>query len=96
MSNPKETRKQLRNIAQELLPTLLNSELGEAIRKDLSAQIQTRLDVVIKEIKTTLEQIEQRSKDVQGYLVRQTSKPVPAQRGEANERSEQKMESQQS
>lgn len=79
MSNPKELRKQLRNVVQDLLPELVASELGESIRKELSRQIQARLDIMVKEIQGTLQQIDQRSKDVQGYLVRQTLNPVPAQ-----------------
>lgn len=82
MSDAKALRKSLRNVVQELLPSLVKSELGEALRKDLSNQIQTRLDVMIKEIQGTLQQIDQRSKDVQGYLVRQTLKPAPAAQGD--------------
>jgi hypothetical protein len=76
MSNPKELRKQLRNVVQEQLPDLLKSELGNALHKDLSHIIQTRLNVVIKNIQETLEQIDQRSKDIQGYIVRQSLNPI--------------------
>jgi hypothetical protein len=76
MSNPKELRKQLRNVCQDLLPDLLKSELGQALHKDLSQVIQTRLNVVIANIQETLQQIDQRSKDIQGYIVRQSLVPV--------------------
>lgn len=76
MNSPKELRKQLRNVTQELLPDLLQSELGQKLYADLSHVIQTRLDVVIANIHETLQQIDQRSKDIQGYLVRQTLTPI--------------------
>lgn len=76
MSNPKELRKQLRNVVLEQLPDLLKSELGQSLHKDLSHVIQTRLNVVIKNIQETLAQIDQRSKDIQGYIVRQSLIPV--------------------
>lgn len=77
-SQIKTLRKQLRNTVQDILPDLVKSELGESIRKELSKQIHTRLDVVVKEIQTTLATIDQRSKDVQSYLVRATLNPAPA------------------
>lgn len=87
MSNSKELRKSLRNVVQDMLPSLMQSELGEAIRKDLSKQINMRLDLVVKEIQGTLQQIDQRSKDTQGYIVRQSLKPAPviAEEGAKNE-----------
>lgn len=86
MSASKELRKSLRNVVQDLLPDLLKSEFGTSLHKDISKVIQTRLDVMMKEIQDTLKTIDQRSKDVQGYLVRSTLKPVAAnQEGDKNE-----------
>jgi len=69
----------MRQIVKEILPDVLKSELGQSLHKDLSQMIQTRLNVVIKNIQETLEQIDQRSKDIQGYIVRQSLNPAPAQ-----------------
>ena len=82
MSDAKDLRKQLKNVVQAMLPDLINSELGESIRKDLSRQIQARLDVMMEEVRNTLKQIDERSKDIQGYLVRQTSNPMPLINGD--------------
>lgn len=91
MSNPKELRKQLRNVVQDLLPDLIKSELGAAIHKSVSGIIQMRLDVMMKEIQNTLQTIDQRSKDVQGYLVRSTLKsaPVTGEEGKKDEKENQ-------
>ena len=77
MSNPKELRKSLRNVVQALLPDLMKSELGLAIRKELAQQMKIELDLAVGQIQGVLKQIDQRSKDVQGYLVRQTLQPSP-------------------
>lgn len=90
MSNPKELRKSLRNVVQDLLPDLLKSELGAAIHKSVSGIVQARLDVMMKEIQNTLQTIDQRSKDVQSYLVRSTLQPAPAAQTEGNKDEEQK------
>lgn len=72
-SNAKLLRKQLRNVVQELLPQLVTDELKAAMHQQLAIEIQKRLDNVTKNVKETLDMIDQRSKDIQGYLVRQTS-----------------------
>lgn len=90
MSNAKELRKSLRNVVQELLPDLMKSEMAESIRKELANQVQARLDIIVKEIKATLEQIDQRSKDVQGYLVRATLNPSPAAEPQGETKNEEK------
>ena len=77
MSSPKELRKSLRNVVQALLPDLLKSEFGNSIRKELSQQMKIELDLAVGQIQGVLKQIDQRSKDTQGYLVRQTLQPTP-------------------
>lgn len=79
MSNAKELRKSLRNVVQELLPDLIKSELGNSLRKELSEQMKVHLDLAVGQIQGVLKQIDQRSKDVQGYLVRQTLQPTVSQ-----------------
>jgi len=77
MGNPKELRKQLRNVVQDLLPDLIKSEFGESVRKELHAQSHARLDELMKNVQAMLKQMDDRSKDIQGYLVRQSLKPAP-------------------
>lgn len=73
MSNEaKLVRKQLRTIAQELLPELLKAELQSAMYKELTDQIHVRLDKITQTVKDTLNQIDERSKDIQSFAVRQS------------------------
>lgn len=74
MSNPaKMLRSQLRQIVKEILPDLLTSEMKSALHEQLRVEVQKRLDNVTKNVKETLDTIDQRSKDVQSYLVRATT-----------------------
>lgn len=57
----KDLRKQLRNVIQEILPELLTSELMKVLEQKITA----RLDL-----------IDQRQKDITGYMVRQSA-PAP-------------------
>lgn len=66
-------RGQLRQIVAELLPSLLTEALKNELHKQMALEVQKRLDGVVKEVKGTLDTIDQRSKDVQSYLVRQTT-----------------------
>jgi len=72
----KVLRSQLRQIVKEILPDLLSAELKSEIHKTLAVEVQKRLDNVTKNVKETLDTIDQRSKDIQGYLVRQTTVPT--------------------
>lgn len=75
MSNQaKLLRSQLRQLVKEILPELLSSELRSEMHQKLAVEVQKRLDNVTKNVKDTLETIDQRSKDIQSYLVRQTTK----------------------
>lgn len=80
MANPaKILRGQLRQIVKEILPDLLTAEMKSKMHEELRVEVQKRLDNVTKNVKETLDTIDQRSKDVQGYLVRQTTQvAVPA------------------
>lgn len=66
MSNAKMIRGQLRQIAKEILPELITSELLNAIRNEL------RQELLIK-----LNAIDERNKDIQAYIVRQSAPVVP-------------------
>jgi hypothetical protein len=72
----KTLRKQLRNIAQEMLPTILTQEVVEAIGKTLSQKLETRVDAIDKHIKTALNAIDERSKEVQSFIVRNVGVPA--------------------
>ena len=71
----KDIRKQLRNVVQEMLPGVTSQEMYV----QLSKVINERLDQISKHINSTLETIDQRSKDVQTYVIRQSAQnqPVP-------------------
>lgn len=79
MSDIKTLRKQLRNVVQEILPEILTAELVATIRKDQIVQIDARLNALAKQIQQTLDTIDQRSKDVQAYNIRQSASMLPIQ-----------------
>ncbi len=69
-SKIKELRGQVRQIVKELLPEVLNQEQFKALEKT----ILDRLDVLEKQTKDVLSEMNQRHKDTMGYLVRNTTK----------------------
>lgn len=77
-SNVKFLRRQVRNVAQELAPTLITNELLVELEKKLAARLEDRLDKISAYIKTTLETIDARSKEVQSYVVRNSAIPATA------------------
>lgn len=62
----KMLRGQLRQIAKELLPELLSKEFMDIIRNEL------RQEILIK-----LSAIDERSKDIQAYMIRQSAPVIP-------------------
>lgn len=60
--NPKDLRKQLRNIVQELLT--------EALIKEVMFEVEKRLMDVVKK---RLDMLDERQKDMLGYIVRQSA-----------------------
>lgn len=87
-SNVKLIRKQIKNVVQGLLPSLLTSELMEAVYKRLSADMGARMDVIAKGAQETLKNIDDRQKDFQSMLLRSAaanSPEVPADAIPANE-----------
>lgn len=71
-ANLKAYRKQIRNLAQELLPEMVKDELFKA----LSAQIHAQVEQISANVKFTLKSIDERSKDIQSYIVRQSTAPA--------------------
>lgn len=64
--NFKEIRKQLRNVVREILPEVLGTEAVSVINK----RIDTRLDGISGHMSKTLQDIDQRSRDVQAFVIR--------------------------
>lgn len=69
-SSVKTIRKQLRNVCQELLPTVLKSELYLSIQKELSSIVNKRLDAIDAYVRDQLKEIQDRSIETQSYVVR--------------------------
>ncbi len=77
-SNVKFLRKQVRNVAQAELPGIVTNELILELEKRLSAKVEARLDKITEYIKSALNDIDNRAKETQAYLIRNTSIPAVA------------------
>jgi hypothetical protein len=79
----KDLRKQLRNVVQEILPEVLNAELVTSSHKAVTLKMEARLDAISKYITGQMETIDQRSRDVQDFIIRasapQPQAPAPAE-----------------
>lgn len=76
----KDIRKQLKNVAQAMAPTVLASEAGVHMYKQLMEAVQGKLKDIELQVQETLKQIDQRSVDLQSYAMRQISQmtmPTP-------------------
>ncbi len=65
--NVKLLRSQIRNVVQEILPEILTTDLFTNVSKEMHK----RLDNVTVEVRETLKNLDDRSKTVQDYIVRQ-------------------------
>lgn len=73
MSNPiKQIRGQLRQIVQELLPSIITEALFKEIQKSVKAQ----LDVIEKRHKESLDKMQTHQRETLSYLTRQLTTPV--------------------
>jgi ribosome recycling factor len=68
--NIKQMRGQIRQVVKELLPEILKEELTAKINKDLMSRLDQRLDAITNHIKTALDAIDKRAKEVASYVVR--------------------------
>jgi hypothetical protein len=75
-------RKQLRNVVQGILPEMLHNELVKAVQDEATNMINKRVEALSQNLTKALENIDQRSKDVQSYLIRNTT-AIPAAAVEA-------------
>lgn len=70
MSNhAKDLRKQLRNVVQELLPQLVTAEVYQAALSQVREEIKGSLSSIDKHIKENLAEMNQRSQDIQAYIM---------------------------
>ncbi len=72
MSNAKVVRGQLRQIAKELLPEVINQEQYEVLKK----HIDSRINEIEAFVKKTLTEMNENHKNTMGYLVRQATLPA--------------------
>lgn len=68
---PKELRKSLRNVVNELLPEMLT----QAQFEELSRRIDAKIKKIEDDTKAIMTEMNQRHRDVMGMLVRQVSQP---------------------
>lgn len=77
----KEIRKQLRNVVKENIDDVLKTELVSSLQSDLKKQLTERLNSIDTHIsstvKDTMDKLDERSKEVQAYIVRNYT-PTPA------------------
>lgn len=69
-SNLKDLRKQLRNVVAEMLPQVLTEELVKAMQKAMLDDVARRVGTIERNVKDTMTEMNNRSKDTQSYLVR--------------------------
>lgn len=73
--NAKDLRKQVRNVVQELIGPLLQTEvfqgLADKVQKNVQAVLLTRLQQIDDELNATLKRMEDRSRDVQTFILNQ-------------------------
>lgn len=84
--NTKLIRKQIKNVVQSLLPEVFNAETTKAMEKVLITRMDSRLAELTGKIQTALQTMDERSKDIQQYVIRNTgvpSAPVPSDTTEA-------------
>ena len=78
MAHPKELRKALRNVVQDLYPSLITEEMTGALYKELQQEIAGKLASLEVMIVKTLTDIDTRQKDIQAHILNQLStSPIP-------------------
>lgn len=73
----KDIRKQLKNVAQAMAPTVLASEAGNHMYRELMKAVQGKLQQIEVQVQETLKKIDERSQDLQSYAMRQISNMMP-------------------
>jgi hypothetical protein len=67
----KVIRGQVRQIAQELLPSILNQEFSQQIYSQLQKEITFKLEEIQAMVNTTLNDMNKRAQDVQAFMMSQ-------------------------
>ena len=86
----KRERSQLRNVVQEILPALLQTEvfkgLYEKLQKEVNITLITRLASLELEVRDNLKNLSERQQDIQAFIMNQVQSemarnnpPTPAQ-----------------
>jgi len=70
--NFKAIRKQIRQICLEYLPTIIEVEIQNVLFKNLEDKMNAKLVEIVKNIKDTLDKVDENSKNLQSYIIRQT------------------------
>lgn len=76
-NNAKLLRKQLRNVVQEILGEVLTSELVTEVEKRLVERQDARMTGLAHAIREVVAKVDERSKEVQGYLIRAATPQAP-------------------
>jgi len=77
----KAIRGQLRQIAKEILPEVMASEIVGILQAEQRAKLTEIANMVVKR----LDEIENRSKDVQSYIMREVANQTAPKQEETNE-----------
>lgn len=75
-NNVKFLRKQVRNVVQETLPGVLSQEFAQDLEMRLFEYVRGRMDEIKTNVEATLKQMDERSKDIQSYIVNQSMIPI--------------------
>lgn len=84
--NVKQIRSQLRNVTKELLPEVLQQEAIAAIAEDIEKRLRVdfgaRLEAINDSIMNQLKAIDERSKDVQQFILNQVAQDMAKQQAQ--------------
>lgn len=76
--NFKTIRKQLVNVAKSMMDEIFSTEAIKKMHEKLSEQVEKRLEGLTAHMKFTLDKIDERSKEIQAYTLRNSTTPVAA------------------
>jgi len=71
MSDVKLIRKQLRNVIQSDLDEILKKEVFQNLEKQIAAVVNYRINEIQAQVTKTLKELDERSKDMQQFVMRQ-------------------------
>ncbi len=66
-------RGQIRQVVKEILPDVLTEELAKAILQQLQLMTRTQLNAIEAQVRDSLQALDDRSREVQNYVIRQTA-----------------------